>query len=223
VEGAKRIVAGSPGLPPPTSDCLSTLGTSPVIVIRLWFDPAIETARIESCITPGFAFIDNFFDVNEFDDTIAREGHVLEVQSYRVDDYLDAADETILDAALRDIAVIHPSLRGVRPLHWTINRHVALFTRYAPNEHGRRPGSESGVPGFYFAGDWTKSEWSVWMMERGIVSGLRAANSVLRRRGGPELPILRLPKEHWLLRTTRAIARGLVALFGLRKRVTRAH
>lgn len=221
VEAAKRIVAATPGLPPPMTDCLSTLGTSPVIVIRLWFDSSIQTGRIESCITPEFPFIDNFFDLNEFDDTIAAQGHVMEVQSYRVDEYLHATDDEILAAALHDLAIIHPSLRGVRPLHWTINRHVALFTRYAPNEHGRRPSSESGVPGCYFAGDWTRSDWSVWMMERGVVSGLRAANSVLRRRGRPEVPILRLPKEHWLLRFSRAVARAIVSILGLRKRVTR--
>jgi hypothetical protein len=60
------------------------------------------------------------------------------------------------------------------------------------------------------------------MMERGVVSGLRAANAVLGRRGRPEVEILRLPPEHWLLRASRAFARAVVSLFRLRHRVTRS-
>jgi uncharacterized protein with NAD-binding domain and iron-sulfur cluster len=220
VEAAKRIVRSSPGAPSSLSERIEGLGTNPVIAVRLWFALTVGIERIESAITPEFPFIDNYFDLTEFDPDIAREGHVLEVQSYRVDEYLGAADATILDAALADVALIHPALRGVKPVFHTINRHVALFTRYGPNEHGKRPSHESGVAGLHLAGDWTRADWSVWMMERGVVSGLRAANGVLARRGLPPTPILRLPPEHWLLRLSRTVCRGLLDLFRLGERVT---
>ena len=50
-------------------------------------------------------------------------------------------------------------------------------------------------------------------MERDGVSGLRAANAVLKKRDLPEVEILRLPKESLTLRAARALCRVLRRAF----------
>lgn len=209
LEAAKRILKASPGVPASLLANMARLETTPVFVVRLWFDGPLPASRVESALTAEFPFIDNFFDVSSYAQDVAGEGHVIEVQSYRVDSLLDRSDEEILAIALSDLAIVYPSYKGVTPKHWTLNRHLALFTRYGPGQHPYRPTEESGVEGVVLAGDWTQAPWSVWMMERAVVSGLRAANAVLRRRGLQEVEILRLPREHWFLRLSRAACRVL--------------
>ena len=51
------------------------------------------------------------------------------------------------------------------------------------------------------------------MMERAVVSGLEAANRVLRSRGLEPVEILELPPEGLVLRAARWLARGLRRIF----------
>lgn len=206
LEAAKRIVAESDRLPTKLRHDIGHLDTTPVIVVRIWFDSGLPPEQIESAFTPGFAFVDNFFYLNSFDREIGREGHVVEVQAYRAGNLLDASDETILAVALTDLSQLHPGYTRQNVTHFTVNRHRALFTHYGAEQNAFRPSEQSGVEGLYLAGDWTQAPWSVWMMERGVVSGIRAANAVLRRRGLPEVEILRLPRENILLRVSRTVA-----------------
>src|SRR5579859_2015322 len=212
---AQGIVAQTDNLPTELRHNIGHLDTTPVIVVRVWFDPQTCAEPLQSAFTPGFPFVDNFFFVNSFDRDIAQEGHVVEVQAYRAGQYLNANDETILTVALGDLAVINGAYTRQNVLYFTVNRHAALFTHYGPGQNQFRPPEATGVDGLYLAGDWTNAPWSVWMMERGIISGLRAANAVLRRRGMPEVEILRLPKENVVLRITRSLAL-LFRLFVLR-------
>ncbi len=206
LESAKEIVAQTDGLGTNLRHNIGHLDTTPVIVVRLWFAAEIRLKPdIESAVTPGFRFIDNFFHLNSFDEGINSEGHVVEIQAYRAGNLIDANDELILSAAFEDLAIIHPAYIRKNLTHYTINRHRALFTLYAPGKNDFRPSEESGTEGIHLAGDWTQAPWSVWMQERAVVSGLRAANAVLQRRGLPEAEILQLPREGILLRVSRIV------------------
>jgi len=207
LDSAQRLVAQTDGLPTELRHNIGHLDTTPVIVIRLWFDPAtVDCPSAESAVTPEFDFIDNFFRLNSFNEEISSEGLVIEGQAYRAAATLiDATDEAILSVALSDLCRIDQKFRRNNLTYYTINRHRALFTRYGPGQNEFRPAEGTGVEGLYFAGDWTQAPWSVWMMERGVVSGLRAANAVLAKRGLATVDILRLPQEGLLLRLSRAL------------------
>lgn len=186
---------------------LSRLDGTPVVVVRLWFDlPNIEP-EIESGLTPEFTFIDNFFNLNSFSDSYDKQGHVIEVQSYRVFEHIDKNDQEILDIVLKDLGLINSGYIPSRLATFSIYKHRNLFTRYGPGLHQFRPSEKSGIKGLYFAGDWTSTEHSVWMMERAIVSGIRAANAICRNQNVSEYPILMLGKEHAILRLTRSVCR----------------
>ncbi len=214
VEAAKTIVKQSPGVTESLQKRMSRLEANPVVVVRMWFEGTIpQEQRLESALTPGFQFIDNFFDVSMFAEDVSQEGHVVEVQSYRAEDLMDRPDADVVKLAQRDLAVIYPQYKDVAPKHAHVNRHPALFTHYGPGQESHRPTYDSGITGLHLAGDWTKISWSVWMMERAVVSGLRGANAALRRRDLSGVNILRLPEEGWVLRASRAFSRVLRRLF----------
>lgn len=203
---AQQVLRNSPGLDPNLVKNVGRLGTTPVIVVRLWFESlSVDPQQLESAITPEARFADNFFMLNSFSNVYDLEGAVLEVQSYRVDEWLDRSDDEVLEVVFRDLATFCADANRERMKSYEIQRHRALFTAYAPGRIELRPGAESGTEGLFLAGDWTEADWSVWMMERAIVSGLRAANAVLLRRGLQPIEIRRLPREGLLLRVSRRV------------------
>jgi uncharacterized protein with NAD-binding domain and iron-sulfur cluster len=176
-------------------------------------DCGCSAEKLESAITPDAEFVDNFFDLNDFSDVYAREGKIIEVQSYRVDDWLDRSDSDILAVVFRDLSGFLPRAPRDKLTHFHVQRHLALFTKYAPGRAALRPSVQSGVEGLYLAGDWTECGTNVWMMERAVVSGLRAANAILARRGMPLIHIVELPREGLLLRFTRLVSTRLRQMF----------
>jgi carotenoid phi-ring synthase / carotenoid chi-ring synthase len=206
VEAAKQILTGSTGVDQDLVSNVQFLDTTPVIVVRLWFKPEVQLKpNLQSALTPTFPFIDNVFHLNAFDLEIAPEGTVIEVQVYRESYRIDASDDEILRMTLADLSIIDAGCTKENVAYFTINRHRTVFTRYGPAQSSFRPPTHSSTRGLYVAGDWMNTPWSVWMMERAVVSGLRAANAVLARRRLPQVEILRVPRETMVLRTTRAV------------------
>lgn len=214
LEATKSILGASPDAPKQLLKDLSNLDTTPVVVVRIWFPERAQIpAFLESALTPESNFVDNFFHLNRFDSSYDLEGQVVEVQSYRVNRWIDASDDDILKVAFEDIQAFCPELSSSIMVSYHINRHRSLFTRYAPGFAKSRPAATSGIANVYLAGDWTDADWSVWMMERAVVSGLRAANCVLINNHDRPFGIERLPKEGLILRISRSIAKVLRGLF----------
>jgi uncharacterized protein with NAD-binding domain and iron-sulfur cluster len=210
----QNILHNSPGVDANLVENVDRLDTTPAMVVRLWFESLpLVPKELESAITPDALFIDNFFMLNSFASVYDLEGAVLEIQSYRVDEWLNRSDADVLDVTFRDLATFCPDANRERMKFYKIQRHRALFTAYAPGRVEHRPNVDSGTGGLFLAGDWTEADFSVWMMERAVVSGLRAANAVLIRRGMKPLEIRRLPKEGLLLRISRRAAKVLRFLF----------
>ena len=88
----------------------------------------------------------------------------------------------------REMLEVLPELEGARVVH----REVQLqrtFTRFAPGDHAHRPQTVSGVDGLLFAGDWVRVDAPVALMEGAVVSGVLAANEVLRAAGATPEPV----------------------------------
>ncbi len=214
VHPAARILQASRGVPEPLRADLAALRTTPVIVVRLWLvaDAPFPDDQ-ESIVFPNGHFVDVSFHLNALGQSRASHGVVLEVHcacSGRKTRWLQATEQALIDAAFADLAAIAPGLTRahLHPEHAPeVQIHRDTFTLYAPGDAGRRPGARTGVAGLTLAGDWTHADWSVWMMERAVVSGLRAANVVLEAMGKPAATIERLPREGLLLSLSRQVAR----------------
>lgn len=212
VLSARHIMADSLPVTHAVNYNLAKLDTTPVIAVRLWFKAKNYEPAIDSAITPEYAFIDNYFNLNSFSEAYDAQGHVVEVQAYRVFGELSKTDQEILELALRDLSLINASYNQANLETYVVNRHHQLFTRYAPGLNEARPTEQSGVPGLYFAGDWTRFDYPVWMMERGISSGIRAANAICDKYGAAKREPIRLDKGGLLFRLTQRCARILLKI-----------
>jgi predicted NAD/FAD-dependent oxidoreductase len=209
--GATQILKQSPGVSPGLLAKMGRLRTTPVVVVRLWFKPeAPIPTDLEAAFVPRSTFIDNFFHLNRFDSIYNLEGQVIEVHSCRAH---DTSKEQVLDRVFADLETFCPDLKPEFLVDSVVQSHPDVFTLYSPGASADRPGTDAGVAGLHLAGDWTRSDRPVWMMERGVVSGIAAANRVLRSRGLEPEKIRELAPEALLLTAVRWLARGLRRLF----------
>lgn len=212
VTAATRILSESRGVASELVDRMKRLHTTPVVVVRLWFEPQAEVPEeLEAAFTPRAGFIDNFFHLNQFDRCYDAEGQVIEVHACRGKQ--DESEQDILNRIFKDLSTFCPDLDRGLLKKWVVQPHPDVFTLYAPGAMRDRPGNDAEVTGLHLAGDWTRSDRPVWMMERAVVSGLGAANRVLRSRGLEPEPIRELAPEALLLTAARWMARVVRRLF----------
>jgi hypothetical protein len=69
-------------------------------------------------------------------------------------------------------------------------RHVDVFPLFAPGDHARTPTvSDASRPNLMLAGDWVRSDdpdTLSFFMERAAITGIEAANAIMRAEGTPE-------------------------------------
>jgi isorenieratene synthase len=81
-----------------------------------------------------------------------------------------------------------PELGGARLLHDEYQQQ-SNFTRLAPGDHLRRPGTQTALANLFLAGDHIRLELPAALMEAAVVSGRLAASAILRREGLREVPV----------------------------------
>lgn len=174
-------------------DVTSVQESEPFCVARFWVASPVRPDRSAFYTTSRFRYLDSLAVYSAFQqDAVAwaqrTGGSVVEVHAYAIADE-DLTDATTIAMTMwREMLQILPELEGARIVH----REVQLqrtFTRFAPGDHARRPGTVTAVPGLLLAGDWVKVDAPVALMEGAVVSGLLAANAVLTERGAPPEPI----------------------------------
>jgi Rieske Fe-S protein len=175
------------------------LRTTSVIVMRMRFTttPAAGTKRWSGPDTGVFAaedLLDNFFALHTMQkefaaiDDLFLECHIGDCEHFTA---LDDGD--LLDRALEVLDAYFPkeNLRGRldRPGS-RILRHVDVFPLFAPGDHLRTPTvSDPSRPNLMLAGDWVRTddaETLSFFMERAAITGIEAANAILRAEGRPE-------------------------------------
>jgi isorenieratene synthase len=67
------------------------------------------------------------------------------------------------------------------------------FTAFHVGCHRDRPGTQTGVPGLFCAGDWVKLPFPAMLLEAACASGIVAANHILQMDGLREEPVLSVP------------------------------
>ncbi len=163
-------------------DDVSKLRATSVLVVRLWFRHDTPTPKLQTVILPHGRMANVYFELNQIDGSYDVEGRVIELHSSDPGQtWSTLGDQAILDAAFEDLGRLARELTRDRLLSqdaYEIRRHGGVFTLYDPESDELRPRAETPVPGLHLAGDWTRADAAYWMMERAVVSGLRAANRV---------------------------------------------
>ena len=169
-------------------------------VLRLWFAAPVSIDGPEFVITERRRVLDAMAAMHRVTDearawAAEHGGSVIELHCYALPD--DVPDEAVRDAFLEEFHGYVPAAKGVAIVHERLEL-KRDFPAFHVGMSALRPGVETGVPRLLLAGDWVKLPWASMLMESACVSGLLAANAVLRANGLRE-ELVEAVAEHGLL------------------------
>jgi isorenieratene synthase len=179
------ILGASPDLTPAAADLHWPRGMA-TAVMRLWFDRAPKGGA-EAGILSGNFVADNFFWLHRIQDPHIRwhratGGSAIEVHVYGPPWVLDEPDAVLLTRAIADVHSAFPELRG-HQIHQELRRNDPTHTLFGLGPADRHLGVETPWPGLFCCGDWVRHPSPSFFMERACVTGMEAANAVLRAEG----------------------------------------
>lgn len=183
VLGARGILGQAEGLPPDVRARFEQLRPGQrYAVLRIWIDKEIRSDIPVFVITEKVQVLDSVTVVSRFEATARRDAqahgeHVLELHCYSLPDAL--ADEHVRECFLKELLDFFPELSGLEVKHEFLQIKQD-FTAFHVGRHKARPGTETGVPGLFCAGDWVKLPFNAMLLEASCSSGLVAANHILR-------------------------------------------
>ena len=190
------ILAASPGLAAAAQNLYWPRGM-PTAVVRLWFDRTPRRGA-EAGMFSGDLIVDNFFWLHRIQDQAIRwhratGGSVVEAHIYGPPVVLEQEDAVLLARAIADVQSAFPELRG-HLLHQTLRRNQATHTLFGLGPADRHLGVETPWPGLYCCGDWVRHPAPAFYMERACLTGIEAANAVLRAQGLAPWRLLDYPR-----------------------------
>jgi isorenieratene synthase len=186
------ILRASPDIATEAADLYWPRGMA-TAVVRLWFD-RVPRQGSEAGILSGDLTPDNFFWLHRIQDPYVRwhratGGSAIEVHIYGPPAVLKESDAVLLTRAIADVQSAFPELRG-HQLHQELRRNEPTHTLMSLGPADRHLGIETPWPGLFCCGDWVRHPSPAFFMERACVTGIEAANAVLRSRDLPTWPLL---------------------------------
>lgn len=189
VLGAKAILSASKSIeqhaPRLFGQAQALKASQRYAVLRIWIDRPSGEGLPVFVITDRERVLDavtfnHHFQPEAKQWAAEHRGSVLELHCYAVPDAVK--DEEIEPLMLKELGARIPSLAGVAPL----KRHLQVrsdFTAFHLGLRANRPGVETELPELVLAGDWVALEQPAMLMEAACVSGVMAANAILRQHG----------------------------------------
>jgi carotenoid phi-ring synthase / carotenoid chi-ring synthase len=165
----------------------------PYVVWRLWLDKPTAHERLPFYTTARFRFTDSLAIYSAFQEPFvswARRtgGSVVEVHAYAIAPAAMLPAAEIRAAMWRELVSLLPELASARVLHDEFQQQ-SNFTRWAPGDHARRPGTTTPVANLMLAGDHVRLPAPASLMEAAAMSGRLAANAIFAAEGLRQLPI----------------------------------
>ncbi|MDQ4010771.1 MAG: FAD-dependent oxidoreductase [Actinomycetota bacterium] len=209
VGGLQKLLASSPELGEASwRDRIARLRTAPpFLVSRLWLDRPVDLARPGFLGTSGFGPLDNVSVLERFEGEAARwvrrtGGSVVELHAYALTGDAAQAKRQLVEELHR----IYPETAAANIID---ERHElqADCPLFAPGTFTDRPTVTTPDPAVVLAGDLTRVDLPVALMERAASSGLLAANALLSRWGLRGHPLWTVPVRGRLAPLRAAAAR----------------
>jgi isorenieratene synthase len=152
-------------------------------VLRLWFD--IKPQKIpEAGMFSGDFVMHNFFWLDQIYDEYKEwnqetGGSCIEVHVYGPRVTLAQPDALLITNVITDIYRAYPELKG-HLIQSSLQRNTDSHTLPALGTRGTHLGIETPWENLFCAGDWVRHEVPAFFLERACVTGLEAANQILR-------------------------------------------
>ncbi len=181
--------------------------TPPFLVSRLWLDRPVHADRPGFLGTSGFGPLDNISVLERFEGEAARwarrtGGSVVELHAYALTSDPEQARRQLRDELRR----VYPETAAARVID---ERHEvrADCPLFAPGTFGDRPTVTTPDPTVVLAGDLTRVDLPVALMERAATSGFLAADALLGNWGLRGHPLWTVPVRGRLAPLRAAAAR----------------
>ncbi|MEO0354449.1 MAG: FAD-dependent oxidoreductase [Cyanobacteria bacterium P01_A01_bin.3] len=189
ISGMQGIVAGSENLRQ-RQEFLDVMNLKSIdaMAVRLWFDRHISVP-LPSNACFGF---DNttgwtFFDLNALHDEFAdAPGSVIEADFYHANQLLPMSDEQIVEKVQRDLATCVPEFASAKVIDRSVIRVQRGVTHFSPGSYQYLMSANTSYPNVFMSGDWIVNRHGSWSQEKALVTGLEAANWVVRQLGQGE-------------------------------------
>jgi len=168
-------------------------------IVRVWFDTQPRKSA-EAGIFTGDFILHNYFWLDRLYNPYrrwAREtgGSCLEAHIYGPPEVLEQLEAALLARAIQEATLAWPELRGHR-IGQHLQRNAATHTLPAVGPQEKHLCTVTPWEGLFCAGDWVRHTSPAFFLERACVTGIYAANEVLKTRGLAEWALLEyLPPE----------------------------
>lgn len=173
----------------------SAYTVAPITTVHLWFDRDVTGLDHAVLLDTRIQWV---FAKSRIRGWAPERGSYLELTISASWPELALGREPILESALREAALFFPAIHGAKLLKSGVLKEARATFSVTPGLDGVRPPQQTGVPGLFLAGDWTRTDWPS-TMEGAVRSGRLAAGALLGkplRFMTPELPPTGL--MHWL-------------------------
>ena len=149
----------------PLVDLASRFESAPIVTVYLWYDQPVMTERQVGLIGTQFHWAFNTRPL------------LVSVVASGAESLLRQSNEDLASLADRELRVCLPGARTATCLRSLVVREARATFSLAPDAPPRPP-TETPVPGFFLAGDWTDTGLP-GTIEGGAVSGHRAADAAM--------------------------------------------
>ena len=200
-KGMAALMANSPECAALTPELVraGSLDAIDVVSVRLWLDRTISVAdpanvfsRFSALKGAGATFF--MLDQLQHDTKQALwgdqpvQGSVIGSDFYNASAIAELSDQDVVDCLMQDLLpMAQPAFRGAVVVDQEVRRYPRSVSLFSPGSFGQRPPLETSLAPVVCAGDWVRMGEREHgakglCQERAYVSGLEAANSLLRRR-----------------------------------------
>lgn len=190
---------------------IAALETQRTIALQLWFDRVVSPPEADTAIVGLPGPFSTMCDLRRVQRHAEGRGSVVEFVG-EDGPYATEPDAKLLDDAMAVLHAVWPASVDavIERRYFHRGNHDAFFLT-TPGSDARRPSAASPYSNLMLAGDFTQTEFRVISMEGAWISGMRAANEVLRREGLAEVPVCSMRGPGGLLGAARWVRRRLGA------------
>eukprot|EP00594_Rhizosolenia_setigera_P012002 CAMPEP_0178971920 /NCGR_PEP_ID=MMETSP0789-20121207/20637_1 /TAXON_ID=3005 /ORGANISM="Rhizosolenia setigera, Strain CCMP 1694" /LENGTH=580 /DNA_ID=CAMNT_0020659133 /DNA_START=8 /DNA_END=1750 /DNA_ORIENTATION=- len=155
-----------------------------VLATRLYFDRILDTKySANACWGFDRGVGQTFFDITKLHGINDAEGSVIEVDYYHASSLLVLDDESIVSKVKKDLeTILGDQCVKAQVLDAAVVRLPSAVNFYKPGSYEILPDVKSkAFENVFHCGDLVKTDHGSWSQEKAYVSGMEAANSVLKR------------------------------------------
>lgn len=143
-----------------------SLQPSPIVSLYVWLDKDFVSEPITGLLGTDIHWV------------FQKENGALALVISGARKHVDRSPKELSELALRDLKRCFPGAQKATILEYKVVKEPFATLSPAPGSEERRPSAESAVPGFLFAGDWTRTGLPA-TIESAVASGHLAAEVII--------------------------------------------